>query len=55
MSTRNADEDFAMLFSSVFAFSKHLVKWEDNWMRDKYDHNCFRFPGSLHRLRSGRR
>ena len=35
MSTRNADEDFAMLFSSVFAFSKHLVKWEDNRMRDK--------------------
>lgn len=55
MSTRNADEDFAMLFSSVFAFSKHLVKWEDNRMRDKYDRNCFRFPGSLHRLGSGRR
>lgn len=45
MSTRNADEDFAMLFSSVFAFSKHLVKWEDNQMRDKYDHNCFRYSG----------
>ena len=45
MSFRDADEGFAMLFSSVFAFSEHLVKWEDDQMRDKYDHNCFRYSG----------
>ena len=45
VSFRDADEGFAILFSSVFAFSEHLVKWEDDQLRDKYDHNCFRYSG----------
>ena len=36
MSFRGADEGFAMLFSSAFAFSEHLIKWEDDRLRDKY-------------------
>ena len=53
MSFRGADEGFAMLFSSAFAFSEHLIKWEDDRLRDKYDHNCFRYSGqpSLQEIR----
>lgn len=39
--TRKIDEKFSQLFSTHMIFSDHLVKREDNLLRDKYDHNSF--------------
>ena len=39
--TRALEEKLALLFSARRPFSEHLVKWEDGFLPDKYDHNCF--------------
>lgn len=43
--TRKTDEKFYRLFSTFHAFSEHLIKREDNELRDKYDHNAFCYSG----------
>lgn len=43
--TRKIDERFTALFSTSYAFSEHLTKWEDDQLRDKYDHNLFFYSG----------
>lgn len=43
--TRQTDEAISALFSNFHPFSKHLVKREDNQLRDKYDHNSFFYTG----------
>lgn len=43
--TRQTDEAISALFSDFHPFSEHLVKREDNQLRDKYDHNCFFYSG----------
>lgn len=45
VATRKIDEKFSALFSTPHAFSEHLTKWEDNQLRDKYDHNAFHYSG----------
>ena len=45
VTTRKIDEKFSALFSTPHSFSKHLTKWEDNQLRDKYDHNSFHYSG----------
>ena len=42
-SVRNTEEEMAMIFSVRRSFSKHLKRWEDNELPDKYDHNCFEY------------
>ena len=42
-SIRSTEEDMAMIFSVRRSFSDHLVRWEDNELPDKYDHNCFEY------------
>lgn len=39
--TRKIDKNFYNLFSTSYAFSEHLMKREDDQLRDKYDHNSF--------------
>lgn len=41
--TRLAEEKMARLFAESRSFSASLVKWEDQALPDKYDHNCFEY------------
>jgi GNAT superfamily N-acetyltransferase len=41
--TRIVEEKMARLFSEKKSFSEHLYKWEDPFLPDKYDHNCFEY------------
>jgi len=43
--TRTTEEKMAGLFSEKKPFSEHFIKWEDNSLPDKYDHNCFEYTG----------
>ena len=43
--TRYTEEQMARLFCVRKSFSKHLSKWEDDLLPDKYDHNCFEYNG----------
>ena len=43
--TRRTDEKFLALFSVSHPFSEHLIKREDDQLRDKYDHNAFFYQG----------
>lgn len=46
------DQELLMKFALRHSFSEHLMRWEDNELPDKYDHNYFEyngqpFPGEL--------
>ncbi|MCR4615267.1 MAG: GNAT family N-acetyltransferase [Clostridiales bacterium] len=43
--TRKNEERFISLFSERKPFSEHLMKWEDNFLPDKYDQNFFEYCG----------
>ena len=43
--TRLAEEKMLKVFSEKKLFSEHLFKWEDPYLPDKYDHNCFQYTG----------
>ena len=41
--TRETERQMALLFAAPQPFSKHLTKWHDPLLPDKYDHNCFQY------------
>ena len=41
--TRKVEQAISLLFSVPAIFSEHLVKWEDELLRDSYDHNAFKY------------
>ena len=43
--TRIVEEKMARRFSEKKLFSENLLKWEDNVLPDKYDHNGFEYTG----------
>ena len=42
---RRTEEHMAMLFSVRRSFSGHMMRWTDNELPDKYDHNGFSYTG----------
>ena len=45
INTRKIEEEMGRLFSEKRTFSEHLHKWEDIFLPDKHDHNCFEYLG----------
>ena len=41
--TRKVEQAISLLFSVPAIFSEHLIKWEDELLRDSYDHNAFKY------------